>query len=82
MVAYLSPFEFCMYWTAEPLLPPYAQGSAGRTAWLKGGREYYEAYKHSPGCRLVPGKHYAVVEGDGASPDGVIASGPFTRADG
>ena len=29
-VALLSPFEFLMYWSAEPVLPPHRQGSAKR----------------------------------------------------
>ena len=62
-VAYLSPFEFFMYWKAEPLLPPYAQASSGHTMWLNDGEEYYKTQKYSPGFKLTPSVHYGVVEG-------------------
>ena len=63
-LAYLSPFEFFMYWAAEPVMPPYHEQCGGRSVWCAGGKEYYETHKHDyPRCKLIAGTHYRVVEG-------------------
>ena len=61
-VRLLSPFEFYMFWGAEPLLPPSDPPRANdHSIWLEAGKE---SYKKHPKVKPTPGTHYQAKEDD------------------
>ena len=62
-VAFLSPYEFYMYWTAEALLPPCHPQSCRRSVWTPVGKELYDRNKsNAADVKFTPGKDYLVSE--------------------
>jgi hypothetical protein len=58
----LSPFEFYMFWGAEPVLPPSEPPRADdHSILLEAGRDLR---KEHPNVKLMPGTHYQAKEDD------------------
>ena len=61
-VRLLSPFEFYMFWGAEPVLPPSEPPRANdHSILLEAGRVLR---KENPNVKLLPGVHYQAMEND------------------